>query len=298
MINFENVTKFILSDLSLHIPKGQVTGLIGDTGAGKTTLVRLASGLLLPDSGRVSLMGKEPALNRGKYGNRLSVLITGIPVLEDGDTPAIGLEMMRHQYSIPKEEYDKRYAELSQEFGFRAYENERIKNLSVGQRRRVELASIFIINPELIILDEPDVGLDEEGRQILEERVKKEVSKGVTLFITSHNMHEISSLCSRLAILSEGKLIFYGSEASLRSQYLPINTMTVTFDGPLPNIDDLPIVKYRMSGNTVSYDYNSRYISASEVLEVLMKQTKVLDVKIDKPNLEQIILSNHKDSSN
>ncbi len=291
MINFDNVSKFILSDLTFHIQKGQVTGLIGDTGSGKTTLVRLACGLLVPDRGNVTLMGKEPHLNLGRYGADFSVLITGVPVLEDADTPAIGLEMLRYQYGISKKEYDERYAELVQEFGFKAYENERIKDLSVGQRRRVELASVFIIRPRLVILDEPDVGLDEEGRQILEERVKKETSKGVTFLITSHNLNSISNMCSRLAILSEGKLYFYGSEMTLRCKYLPINTMTVTFEGALPNIDDLPIVRYRVSGNTVSYDYNSRYISASEVLEVLMKQTKVSDVKIDKPNLEQIILN-------
>ncbi len=290
MINFDNVSKFILSNLTLHIQQGQVTGLIGDTGSGKTTLVRLASGLLLPESGRVTMMGREPAFNRGKYGTGLGVLITGVPVLEDADTPAVGLEMLRYQYGISKKEYDERYAELVQEFGFKTYENERIKNLSVGQRRRVELASVFVIQPKLVILDEPDVGLDEEGRQILEARVKKASSEGVTYLITSHNLNSISNMCSRLAILSEGELIFYGSETSLRSKYLPINTMTVTFEGPLPNIDDLPVVRYRVSGDTVSYDYNSRYISASEVLAVLMNQTKVLDVKIDKPNLEQIIL--------
>ncbi len=293
MINFDNVSKFILSNLTLHIERGQVTGLIGDTGSGKTTLVRLASGLLAPDSGRVILMGKEPSLNRGKYGEKLSVLITGVPILEDGDTPKVGLEMLRYQYGISKVEFDARYKELSSEFGFESYENERVKDLSVGQRRRVELASVFIINPELVILDEPDVGLDEEGKHILEERVQKDAARGVTFLITSHNLTGISYMCDRLAILSEGKLIFYGSETSLRSQYLPINTMTVTYDGAIPNIDDLPIVRYSLDGDRISYDYNSKYIAASELLEVLMKQTKITDIKIKKPDLEKIIMDLH-----
>lgn len=293
MINFDNVSKFILSDLTLHIERGQVTGLIGDTGSGKTTLVRLASGLLAPDRGRVILMGKEPSSNRGKYGEKLGVLITGVPILEDGDTPKVGLEMLRYQYGISKVEFDARYKELSSEFGFESYENERVKDLSVGQRRRVELASVFIINPDLVILDEPDVGLDEEGRRILEERVQKDASRGVTFLITSHNLTGISHMCDRLAILSEGKLIFYGSETSLRSQYLPINTMTVTYEGDIPNIDDLPIVRYSLDGNRIAYDYNSKYIAASELLEVLMKQTKITDIKIKKPDLEKIIMDLH-----
>ena len=86
MINIENVSKFIIRDISLHIPKGEVTGLIGATGSGKTTLVRLASGLLLPDRGRVSVMGHEPVSFKGKFGSRLSVLISGVKSLSDEET--------------------------------------------------------------------------------------------------------------------------------------------------------------------------------------------------------------------
>lgn len=290
MINFENVSKFILDDISIHIQKGQVTGLIGDTGAGKTTLVKLASGLLLPDVGRVSVMEKNPVQYRSRYGTKLGVLITGIPILEDNDSALTGLGILQSMYDIPKGEFGERYEELATRLGFKAYENEKIKELSVGQRRRVELAATFILNPELVILDEPEVGLDEECKQILEEIVKERAASGATFLITSHNLTEISNMCDRLLILSEGKLIFYGSEASLRSQYLPINTMTITYEGAIPNIDDLPIVRYKMDGNRISYDYNSKYIAASELLEVLMKQTKIIDIKIKKPDLEQIII--------
>ena len=81
MINIENVSKFILSDISLSIPKGCVVGLIGATGSGKTTLVKLISGLLLPEAGRVSVMGKNPVTYRGRYGSKLSVFFTGVPLL-------------------------------------------------------------------------------------------------------------------------------------------------------------------------------------------------------------------------
>ena len=291
MIDIENVSKFRLSDISLSIPRGYVVGLIGATGSGKTTLVKLSAGLLLPETGRVSVMGQNPVKNRGRYGTRLSVFITGIPLIERDDSALIGMDMMRNYYSISKDKFIRDYAELSERFGFRDYENEKLKNLSAGQRRRVELAAAFILNSELIILDEPDVGLDEAGKQVFEDIVKEKVKQGVTFLITSHNLTEVSNLSDRLVVLSEGKLMFYGNERMLRSRYLPVNTMTVTYDGAIPNIDDLPIVRYRIDGNTVSYDYNSKYITASELINVLMKQVRVLDVKIKKPDLEQIILN-------
>ena len=291
MINFENVSKFKLSDISLSIPRGCVVGLIGATGSGKTTLVKLSSGLLLPESGRISVMGKNPVSNRSRYGSKLSVFITGIPLIEQGDSAQIGMDMIRNFYSISKEKFIQDYAELSDRFGFRGYENEKLKNISTGQRRRVELAAAFILNSELVILDEPDVGLDETGKQVFEEIVKERVKQGVTFLITSHNLSEVSNLSDRIAVLSDGRLMFYGNERMLRSRYLPVNTMTVTFEGAIPNIDDLPIVRYRIEGNTVSYDYNSKYITASELINVLMKQARVLDVNIKKPDLEQIILN-------
>ena len=142
-----------------------------------------------------------------------------------------------------------------------------------------------------MILDEPDVGLDEEGKMIFEELVRERAKSGTTFLITSHNLTEVSNLCDRIAILSDGELTFYGSERVLRSQHLPVNTMTVVFDGPIPSIDDLPIVRYKIEGNTASYDYNSKYITAAELINVLMKQTRILDVKIKKPDLEEIIIN-------
>ena len=291
MINIENVSKFILSDISLSIPKGCVVGLIGATGSGKTTLVKLVSRLLLPEAGRVSVMGKNPVTNRGRYGSKLSVFFTGVPLLESEDNALIGMDMIRNFYSIPRDNFTKDYTELSKIFGFEKYENEKLKNLSAGQRSRVELAAAFILNADLMILDEPDVGLDEEGKMIFEELVKERAKRETTFLITSHNLTEISNLCDRIAILSDGELAFYGSERVLRSQHLPINTMTVVFDGTLPNIDDLPIVRYKIEGNTAAYDYNSKYITAAELINVLMKQTRILDVKIKKPDLEEIIIN-------
>lgn len=293
MINFENVSKFIISDLSLNVPKGQVVGVIGDTGSGKTTFVKLASGLLLPESGRVSLMHRDPLVIRGKKNSDLGVFITGVPFLSNEDSVFTGMDMIRTMYAISGEEYKNTYKELAESFGFKSYEHEKIKNLSAGQRRRVELAAVMSIEPKIVILDEPDVGLDAEGRQILDEYVTMKKKQGVTFLITSHNLTGLSRICDRIMILSEGKCIFYGSERTLRYEQLPINKMTVSYDGPVPSIDDLPIVKYTLDENELVLEYNSRFITASEILNVLMKQTKILDIKISKPDLEQIIIGLH-----
>ena len=299
MINFENVSKFILSDVSFSIPKGEVVGLIGATGSGKTTLVKLASGILEPERGRVSVLGKDPVKNKGRYESRLGVYLTGIPVLSENDSALSGIGMLGKMYNIPDAEFKFRYDALTKSFGFKAFEGERLKDLSVGQRKRIELSATFILEPEMLLLDEPEIGLDEEAKQTLEEEIKNRAAQGMTVLVTSHDLQSISHLSSRIMMLSEGKLIFYGSEAVLRHRFLPINQMTLKYEGNIPVVDDLPLLKYSVdggkAGGTFYCEYDERYVSASEILAVIMKHTKVTDIKIKKPDLEQIILGKNRD---
>ena len=299
MINFENVSKFILSDVSFSIPKGEVVGLIGATGSGKTTLVKLASGILEPERGRVSVLGADPVKNKGRYSSRLGVYLTGVPVLSEYDSALSGIGILGKMYNIPDAEFQKRYDELSTLFGFKNFEGERLKDLSVGQRKRIELSATFILEPEMLLLDEPEIGLDEEAKQTLEEVIKDRTSKGMTVLVTSHDLPSISHLSTRIMMLSEGKLIFYGSESVLRHKFLPVNQMTLKYEGAIPMVDDLPLLKYRVdsgkAGGTFYCEYDERYVSASEVLAVIMHHSKVTDIKIKKPDLEQVILGKNRD---
>ena len=295
MINFENVSKFILEDISFSLPRGEVIGLIGASGTGKTTLVKLAAGILEPERGRVSVLGRNPVLSRGKYSSRLGVFMTGIPVLSENDSALSGIGILAKVYDIPEFEFQKRYDELSQLFGFKSYENERLKELSVGQRRRIELAATFILESELLLLDEPEIGLDEEAKQTLEEVIKERAERGMTVLITSHDLQSISHLSTRIMILSansesQSRIIFYGTEGVLRHRFLPINRMTLKYEGGIPMVDDLPLVRNSLTKDEVICEYDERYVSASEILAVIMKHTRVTDIKIKKPDLEQIIL--------
>ena len=112
----------------------------------------------------------------------------------------------------------------------------------------------------------------------------------MTVLLTSHDMSSISKLCTRLAILDNGKLVFYGSLDNLRSRYLPINTMTVHFSGRVPDLDDLPIRKYSIEGNSLRLEYNSNHITAAQITALLLKQTEITEIGIHKPDLEELVM--------
>ncbi len=290
MINFENVSKYTLNNITLNIPKGGIVGIIGASGSGKTTMIKLACGLLAPDSGQVRTLGKDPVKHRRKYASDISTFIVGTPLLEKEDTVLHGFEMTAAIYGLCGEYFRRRYSELSERLGFAELSEIRVKDLSLGQKMRAELGAALLYEPKLLLLDEPNVGLDENGKSALCEILKESTDNGMTVLLTSHDMAGVSKICTRLAILDIGKLVFYGSLDNLRSRYMPINTMTVHFSGRVPDPDDLPVRKYSLEGNTIKLEYNSNHITAAEITALIMKQTEVAEISIHKPDLEELIM--------
>lgn len=289
MINIDNVSKYGLNNISINIPKGEAVGLIGASGAGKTTIIKLACGILAPDGGRVYTLGKNPVVNRRLYKNSVSTFITGVPLLDRNDTVLQGFELIRNMYGIEKAEFNRRYKELSERLDFGKYENQISKNLSVGQRMRAELGAALIYEPKLLMLDEPNVGLDENGKAVLYELLNERRKNGMTVLMTSHDMVGISKTCSRIALLDNGRLMFYGSGDNLRSRYAPIDVMTIKLTGNIPDFEDLPLNKYSIHDNIITLSYNSNLITSAEILKLVLRQTSVSKVSIRKPCLESII---------
>lgn len=290
MVTLEKVSKFILSDICLHVPAGACVGLIGPSGAGKTTLLKLVCGLLQPESGYVRILGKEPVAGKGRYGKALSVFLVGHWALEDGDTVKQAFALLRTIYHLPKEAFWQEYGELSRRLDFGVYEDKPLKSLSLGQRMRVELAAVLIGHPRLILLDEPNVGLDENGKEALWELLKERCQQGATVLVASHSLEDISRVCSRIALLEKGQLLYYGSGKYLQNKYASINTMELTIAGRLPDLEDLPIKDYRIDGNLLKISYDVNHLSAAEIMHVILSQTTILEVNMIKPDLADIIM--------
>ena len=289
MIAFENVSKFILQNVSFYLPQGEIVGLLGPSGAGKTTFLKLASGLLEAEQGYVRIMGKKPNRDDSLKRKRVA-FFAETPFLCRGDTVEECFQELKSIYHVPSVEFQNRYRELADRLDFEKARKERLHSLSLGQRMRAELGAALLLRPELLLLDEPTVGLDANGKAVLRELLLESVSEGMTVLITSHDMAEISRLCSRVAILNEGKLVYYGSEERLQKHFVPVETIQVKLSGRYPDLEDLPLVSYLLKQDNLVMHYNANYITAAEILQFLLKQTGVAEVKISKPNLENIIL--------
>lgn len=295
MISFENVSKFILSDVSIYVPPGKTVGLIGVSGAGKTTFMKLASGLLLPESGRVFTMGYSPMHRQKQFHRDIGVLLTELPLLQNEDTVIGNFEVLKNIYGIAGKVFGQDYPELSKRLGFAEFERQRVKDLSLGQRRRAELGAVLLHRPRLLLLDEPTNGLDENGKNAFYELIEERKADGLTMVLASHNMAEVSGICDRIALLYQGRFLYYGEELLLRKRFAPVYTISMEIEGQLPDLQDLPLLKYCIEGPKLQLMYHSEHITAAEILQLVLSQTVIREIKIHKPDLLDAVMQINKE---
>lgn len=298
MICFEHASKFVLSDVSIHIPEGSSVGLIGASGAGKTTFLKLACGLLLPEQGFVRTMRKNPVTHRSELGVSMGAMLNDIPVLADYNSVKSNFDDLRIIYRMTEAAYKEEYRRLAEVLGFGEYEDETVNALSLGQRRRVELGVLLLRRPKLLLLDEPTIGLDQTAKENLRLLLTECQKEGMTLVISSHDMGEISVLCERIALLDHGMLTYYGDRELLLKRFAPMDALEVILSGPLPDLEDLPLHSFMLNQNKLTLTYNSNHVSSAELLHHLLKRTSFTGVTTYKSELADVIKRIEKGETN
>ncbi|WP_101842174.1 heme ABC exporter ATP-binding protein CcmA [Halobacillus sp. Marseille-P3879] len=207
-------SKEVLSEITLHIPKGEIFGLLGPSGSGKTTLIKLVTGLLEPTSGDVYMNGeKMPSLAQMKrYG-----FMAQSDALYQELSGKENLDFFASIYRLKKQEKKRRIKELLEMVNLTEVADHPVDTYSGGMKRRLSLAAALLHEPEMIILDEPTVGIDPVLRQSIWKELNRLKDHGVTIIVTTHVMDEAEK-CDRLAMLREGRIIAMNTPADLREE--------------------------------------------------------------------------------
>lgn len=291
MVLFDHVWKFNLLDVDLHIPKGTVLGVIGSSGSGKTTFLRLASGLLEPYSGHIRICGKDPVSQRKEISSLISVLFANVPVYSDKSTIMEGLLESKTIYGLSDEEFRDNLEHVSDLLAFGSLQASKARDLSLGQKRRAELGMAFLRNVSLYIFDEPCIGLDQNGKEAFKQLAFEKKKEGASLLVSSHDMEEIAGISDRILVLDEGKVFFYGSPEELHKRLIPMEVCTIEYSGRCPDISDIEIEKLTIEKNVMKIWYNSNHVSSREVLERICDTTTVGSVNVRRTGLGEIIKS-------
>lgn len=222
MIELQHVTKqygnkVAVHDLSLAIGRGELFAFLGPNGAGKTTTIKIMCGLLFPTAGRVAIGGLDLATH-GRKARQLISYVPDQPFLYEKLTGREVLQFVAEMYGMQPARARDRMEEMIELFGLRDFVDDLTQNYSHGMRQRTVFASALLHEPEVLIVDEPTVGLDPRSVRQLKDLLREEASRGVTVFLSTHSLDIAQELADRIGVVAQGRLIGCGTLETLRQQ--------------------------------------------------------------------------------
>ena len=222
MLRLENVVKrygafTAVSDVSLSVQRGEIFGFLGPNGAGKTTTIRMVAGVLRPTSGRIVVGGDDVQVNPASAKARMGY-IPDRPFLYEKLSGGEFLRFVAGLWGRAGDEAEARADRLLELFHLTPWKNELIESYSHGMRQKLLISSALIHQPELIVVDEPMVGLDPRAARLLKDLLRAFVAQGGTTFLSTHTLEVAEALCDRIAIIAEGRIIAFGTMEELRAQ--------------------------------------------------------------------------------
>lgn len=222
MIDIRNVTKTYAAktavrDLTLSIPQGELFAFLGPNGAGKTTTIKMMCGLLFPTNGTISIAGFD-LRSHGQDARRRISYVPDQPYLYDKLSGREILEFTADMYGMPKDRSRQKIAEVIDLFSLGSFVDILTQNYSHGMRQRTVFAAAFLHDPEVLIVDEPTVGLDPHHIRLLKDLLRRQTERGVTVFLSTHSLDIAEELADRIGVIHQGKLIALGNLDSLRRE--------------------------------------------------------------------------------
>lgn len=279
-----------IKNVSFKINKGEIVGYIGPNGAGKSTTIKILSGILVPDSGICKVKGFVPYNERDKYVKHIGVVFGQRSQLW-WDIPAEDtFDLLKDVYDIPNDKFNKTKQELIEKLNLKDFINVPVRQLSLGQRMRLEIAASLLHSPEILFLDEPTIGLDAVSKTIVRDFIKKlNKEKKITVILTTHDMSDIEALAKRIILIGKGTVLYDGSLKSLKNKYDNNKYITVNTKDKI-DIKNKGIIKKEKISEGYKFTIDSKIINISDFLNLISKNISINDIEIENENIDNIIV--------
>lgn len=282
--------KKAVDNISFSIEKGDMVGFIGPNGAGKSTTVKMLTGILTPSSGEISIGGLSPYKNRKKIAAKIGVVF-GQRTQLWWDLPVIDtFDLLKFIYKIPDKDYKKNIDMFSDMLEIHKFMNQPVRQLSLGQRMRADIAASMLHNPEIVFFDEPTIGLDVVAKEKIREFIKYiNVEKKTTMLFTTHDMQDIEKTCNRMIIIDKGTIIYDGSIEEIKHRFGNDRIVEVEFLKEYKNLS-LPGIKLlNTNGHRKKFKVDKTLMQVTNLIYELTQKYEVQDITIQEPEIEQII---------
>ena len=285
-----------VKDVSFQIQKGEIVGYIGPNGAGKSTTIKMLCGILVPDCGTCKIGGLTPWIDREEYVKDIGVVFGQRSQLW-WDIPANDtFDLLKDIYDLDEKEYKKTRDSLIKMLDIEDIVTIPVRQLSLGQRMRCEIAASLLHKPSILFLDEPTIGLDAISKKVVRDFIKK-INKeyNTTVILTTHDMSDIEALAKRIILIGKGQILYDGNLHNLKKKYGNIRNVIVDTKDTIDNIKMNGLVTSKKTDTGYLFQIDINIITISKFLKYLSENYYLDDVEIENENIDDIIIKLYKE---
>jgi ABC-2 type transport system ATP-binding protein len=279
-----------VDSISFRVERGEMVGYIGPNGAGKSTTIKMLTGILTPSAGRVRVAGIEPSRERVRLAHRIGVVFGQRTTLW-WDLPLIdSYRLMHRMYRIPDARYRENLDRLVDLLGLADLLEVPVRQLSLGQRMRGDIAAALLHDPEVLYLDEPTIGLDVASKAKVREFLRElNAERGTTVLLTTHDLQDIEQLCRRVMVIDHGRLVYDGPLTGLHEVGESERTLVVDLERELPPIEaPAPARVVRVDGPRQWLAFPAAE-SAAPLVATIAARYPLVDLSVREPDIETVI---------
>ncbi|WP_123043410.1 ABC transporter ATP-binding protein [Cohnella candidum] len=284
-----------VKDISFQIPQGEICGYIGENGAGKSTTIKMLTGILVPTSGKLQVNGYVPYKEREEFVRGIGVVFGQRSQLWWDIGVIESFRLLRKVYGVSEADFRNRLDELVETLQLQDLLNRPVRKLSLGQRMRCELVAALLHQPSILFLDEPTIGLDIVVKTEIREFLKKiNREHGTTILLTTHDLQDIEALCSRVIMLDDGRIIYDGGLDELKDRWGKGREVQFQFNDSF-TLADLSLlteglqVRWSKENELTAKVWIPRDLNVSEVLSRVVGAKDISDIKIFETNTDEIV---------
>ncbi len=286
-----------LDNVSFEIEQGDIVGYIGPNGAGKSTTIKIMSGILTPSSGECSILGYTPWKDRKKYVKNIGVVFGQRSQLWWDVPVSDSLELLKDVYKVPDDEFKQTVELLTKTLHLEEIINRPLRQLSLGQKMKCELAGALIHKPKILFLDEPTIGLDAVTKLAVRDFVKY-INKewGTTIILTTHDMSDIDALTNKIILIGRGQILYNGSFTEIKEKYDNKKIIEVEFAKEYDNVEFEGYELISHNKNTAVYrNKPNTHFNTKDFITNISKKFDVVDFSVKSISVDEILANLYTD---
>lgn len=281
-----------VDDISVHVPEGEILGFIGANGAGKSTTIKMLTGILTPTSGTIQIGGLDPCKNRTKYVKEIGVVFGqrtqlwwDLPLTET-------FSVLKEIYQVDDAAFRSRLGFLNEVLQLDEFIKSPVRTLSLGQRMRADLAASMIHNPKVLFLDEPTIGLDATVKNSIRQAITHiNEQERTTIILTTHDLNDIETLCKRIVMIDKGRIMYDGDLSEMKHRYGRFRQIDLSLrdQQELSHLHLPEGAKLERSKERVTITFDSDAIAVDQMLTTILSSTGVQDISVGDVDIEEIV---------